>query len=99
MSQGAAAAARLGDFVSEAAPPAGARARAAIAVLDTVGVTLAGASEPASRIVRQVIAAEGGEACTVCGTPDFGAARRPAEYPDMNTTRTLGWSSASRSTW
>ena len=68
MSQTAAATARLGDFVSDAAPPAGARARAAIAVLDTVGVTLAGASEPASLIVRQVVAAEGGDACGVFGT-------------------------------
>jgi 2-methylcitrate dehydratase PrpD len=65
----AAATARLGDFVSDAAPPAEARARAAIAVLDTVGVSLAGASEPASLIVRQVVAAEGGDACTVFGTP------------------------------
>ena len=68
MSHIAAATARLGDFVSEAAPPAEARARAAIAVLDTVGVSLAGASEPASLIVRQVVAAEGGDACTVFGT-------------------------------
>jgi 2-methylcitrate dehydratase PrpD len=68
MSQTAAATARLGDFVSDAAPPAGARARAAVAVLDTVGVTLAGASEPASLVVRQVVAAEGGNACGVFGT-------------------------------
>ena len=68
MSQAAAATARLGDFVTDAAPPAGARARAAVAVLDTVGVTLAGASEPASRIVQQVVAREGGDACGVFGT-------------------------------
>lgn len=37
-------------------------------MLDTVGVTLAGAAEPAARIVQQVIAAEGGDACTVIGT-------------------------------
>ena len=53
VSQPAAATARLGDFVSDAAPPPAARARAAIAVLDTVGVTLAGASEPASLIVQR----------------------------------------------
>ena len=47
--------------------PARARARRS-PVLDTVGVTLAGASEPASLIVRQVIAAEGGDACGVFGT-------------------------------
>ena len=93
MSQAAAATARLGDFVSDAAPPAGARARAAIAVLDTVGVTLAGASEPASLIVRQVVAAEGGDACGVFGTPvrasmsgaalANGTAAHALDYDDM----------------
>ena len=68
MSHTAATTARLGDFVSDAAPPAGARARAATAVLDTVGVILAGVSEPASRIVRELVAAEGGDACGVFGT-------------------------------
>lgn len=62
------ATARMGDFVVEARPPAEARARAAVAVLDTVGVTLAGASEPASRIVQAVVATEGGDACSVLGT-------------------------------
>jgi 2-methylcitrate dehydratase PrpD len=64
----AAATVRLGDFVTAASPPAEACTRAAIAVLDTVGVTLAGASEPASLIVRQVVEGEGGDACTVFGT-------------------------------
>ncbi|HUE89797.1 MAG TPA: MmgE/PrpD family protein [Vicinamibacterales bacterium] len=59
---------RVGDFVVDARPPALARARAAAAVLDTAGVTLAGASEPASRIVQQVVANEGGGACRVLGT-------------------------------
>lgn len=62
------AVARLGDFVANAAPPAAARARAAVAVLDTIGVTLAGASEPAARIVQQVVEAERGDACPVFGT-------------------------------
>ena len=53
------ATARLGEFVVGARPPAGARARAATAVLDTVGVTLAGASEPAARIVQAMVATEG----------------------------------------
>jgi 2-methylcitrate dehydratase PrpD len=89
----AAATARLGDFVSDAAPPAEARARAAIAVLDTVGVSLAGASEPASLIVRQVVASEGGDACTVFGTPvrasmsgaalANGTAAHALDYDDM----------------
>ena len=60
--------ARLGAFVVSAAPPAAARARAAAALLDTIGVTLAGASEPAARIVQRAIAAEGGDACRVLGT-------------------------------
>jgi len=68
VSHTAAATARLGDFIRDAAPPPEARARAAVAVLDTVGVTLAGASEPASRIVQRVVAAEGGDACGVFGT-------------------------------
>jgi 2-methylcitrate dehydratase PrpD len=50
------------------APPAEARARAAAAVLDTVGVTLAGASEPAARAVQQMVAADGGNSCRVLGT-------------------------------
>lgn len=62
------AAARFGAFAVNAQPPADARARAAAAVLDTVGVTLAGAAEPAARIVQQMIADEGSGRCTVLGT-------------------------------
>jgi 2-methylcitrate dehydratase PrpD len=58
---------RLGRFVVEGAPPSRARATAASAFLDTVGVTLAGASEPASRIVRETVAAEGEGPCVVIG--------------------------------
>jgi 2-methylcitrate dehydratase PrpD len=65
--------ARLGEFIANAVPPPGARGRAAAAVLDTVGVTLAGVSEPASLIARQVIVAEGGDACAVFGTADRGS--------------------------
>jgi 2-methylcitrate dehydratase PrpD len=57
----------LGRFVVEAAPPADARAAAARAFLDTIGVTLAGACEPAGRIVQQVIAADGAGPCHVLG--------------------------------
>src|SRR2546425_11398121 len=60
--------ARLSAFVIGAVPPPAARTRAAAALLDTVGVTLAGASEPAGRIVQRVVAAEGGDACPVFGT-------------------------------
>jgi 2-methylcitrate dehydratase PrpD len=54
--------------VTGAVPPPLARARAATAVLDTVGVALAGAAEPASRGVQQVAGAEGGGGCRVWGT-------------------------------
>src|SRR6266850_3973686 len=58
----------LGEFVASSMPPAAARTRAARAVLDTIGVTLAGASEPAARIVQAVVSAEGGDACRILGT-------------------------------
>jgi 2-methylcitrate dehydratase PrpD len=63
-----AALAMLSAFATGATPPPLARARAAAAILDTIGVTLAGAAEPAGRIVQQVIAGDGGDACTVAGT-------------------------------
>ena len=66
--------AALGEFVARAEPPAAARRRAAAAVLDTIGVTLAGAAEPAARIVQAVVSEEGPEgagarhACRILGT-------------------------------
>jgi len=57
----------LADFIVGADPPAATRAAAARAVLDTVGVTLAGSVEPAARIVQGEIASEGAGACTVIG--------------------------------
>jgi 2-methylcitrate dehydratase PrpD len=60
---------RLAHFAATAAPPPEARAMAASAFLDTVGVTLAGVSEPASRIVREIVAAEEPGACAILGTP------------------------------
>ena len=62
-----AASARLAEFVANAAPPADARARAAAAVLDTIGVALAGATEPASRIVQKTILSDSAGPCTVFG--------------------------------
>ncbi len=86
-------AARLAEFVVNARPPREARNAAAVAVLDTVGVTLAGASEPASRIVQRVVATEGGGTCPVFGTPDRasasgaalanGTAAHALDYDDM----------------
>ena len=48
------AATRLAAFVSSAIVPDTARATARDAVLDTVGVMLAGATEPAAQIVQRV---------------------------------------------
>ena len=58
----------LAAFAIESSPPPDARSRAATAILDTVGVTLAGVSEPASRAVQAVVSADGGHACSVLGT-------------------------------
>ena len=58
----------LGCFVVDASPPPAARAIATRALIDTVGVTLAGASEPAGRIVQQVVAADGAGPCRILGT-------------------------------
>ncbi len=54
------AAVRLGTFAATAEVPAAARAAARGAVQDTIGVALAGAGEPAARIVQRVLAADGG---------------------------------------
>jgi 2-methylcitrate dehydratase PrpD len=58
----------LAAFVTSATPPPIARARAAAAILDTIGVTLAGAAEPVSRILQSVTTPLSGEFCTVLGT-------------------------------
>jgi 2-methylcitrate dehydratase PrpD len=64
----AAAAGTLASFITAGVPPPEARERARSAVLDTIGVTLAGVPEPASAIVRDLAAAEGGDGCRVLGT-------------------------------
>src|SRR5262245_61558977 len=61
-------AARLAEFVVSARPSAEASRRAASAFLDTIGVILAGVHEPASRAVREVVDAEGGDGCQVIGS-------------------------------
>ncbi|HJZ71289.1 MAG TPA: MmgE/PrpD family protein [Vicinamibacterales bacterium] len=58
----------LASFVVSAAPPSRARATAARAFLDTIGVTLAGVGEPAARIVQRVTGTESSGACGVIGT-------------------------------
>jgi len=60
--------AALANFVSTADPPPAARAAAARAFLDTLGVALAGASEPAARSVARVVAADGRGPCAIVGT-------------------------------
>jgi len=59
---------KLADFVVTATPPPEARATAARALVDTVGVTLAGAIQPAARIVQRVVEQEGSGPCAVLGT-------------------------------
>lgn len=58
----------LGAFAITASPPAGARDTAARAVLDTIGVTIAGAKEPAAVAVQRVIANAPSHPCAVVGT-------------------------------
>ena len=64
--------AAMAEFVTAAQPPPPASAMATAAVLDTIGVALAGATEPAARIVQSTIATQTEDRCTV-----FGAAVRP----------------------
>jgi 2-methylcitrate dehydratase PrpD len=58
----------LAQFVIASSPPPEARRRAAAAFLDTIGVMLAGASEPASRAVQAILAAGAAGPCVVVGT-------------------------------
>ena len=82
----------LGRFVVEAAPPAAARDAAARAVLDTIGVALAGAVEPAARAVQRVVIDSQGP-CTILGLATSaspgdaalanGTAAHALDYDDM----------------
>src|SRR5437016_2698546 len=61
--------ASIADFIVASHVPQGAIPLARNAFLDTIGVTLAGAVEPASRIVQKLAAAEGcAGPCPVLGT-------------------------------
>ncbi|MBI2186840.1 MAG: MmgE/PrpD family protein [Acidobacteria bacterium] len=62
-------AALLVEFVAHAIPPRPARATAAAAVRDTLGVMLAGATEPAARLVQAMAVDEGQGPCAIVGTP------------------------------
>ena len=68
MTSPVAALARLAGFTIAGAPPTEARAAAATAFLDTIGVALAGTGEAASRAVRDVVALESPGPCVVLGT-------------------------------
>ena len=81
-------------FVVSAEVPARALEKARSAFLDTVGVTLAGAVEPAARIVQDVVAEEGGApTCRILGTSQKtgpaqaalanGTAAHALDYDDM----------------
>ena len=65
---GKTAAARMAEFILVGRPPAEARALAAMALCDTLGVILAGAPEPAARIVRDTLTVESHGPCHVLGT-------------------------------
>jgi 2-methylcitrate dehydratase PrpD len=84
----------LASFVATASVPPEARVRAQGAVMDTIGVTLAGSVEPAARIVQRVVTAEGGAPqCSIFGTVQRtsasaaalanGTAAHALDYDDM----------------
>jgi len=87
----------MADFIVGAAPAAAARDRAATAVIDTVGVAIAGSIEPAASIVRKSLQLDASHApdrlCSVWGTsarapaPDAalanGTAAHALDYDDM----------------
>jgi 2-methylcitrate dehydratase PrpD len=85
--------AAMAEFVVNAAVPIGARARAAVAVKDTIGVMLAGSAEPAARIAQSLAAEDGVGDCRVLGTPlttsagvaalANGVAAHALDYDDM----------------
>lgn len=85
---------RFADFVVGAQIPDAARAVAATAYFDTIGVMLAGTLEPSARAVRDAARFEGGEPrCRIIGTSDVtsaswaalanGTAAHALDYDDM----------------
>jgi 2-methylcitrate dehydratase PrpD len=85
--------AAFAEFIVGGVPPVAARQRAAAAVGDTVGVILAGAIEPAARMVQEMADEESGGDCRILGTsqtagPDGaalanGVAAHALDYDDM----------------
>ena len=84
---------RMAAFVVGAEPPADARSRAAVAILDTIGVAHGGFHEPAPTIVRKMLGAGSGGPCSVWGSdlrasaPDAalanGTAAHALDFDDM----------------
>jgi 2-methylcitrate dehydratase PrpD len=84
---------RMAEFIVDGKPPAEARRRAAIALCDTVGVILAGASEAAADIIRRTVVAESRGNCRLLGTSESaavgdaalanGVAAHAHDYDDM----------------
>jgi 2-methylcitrate dehydratase PrpD len=72
------AASRCAAFAATAVPNAEGRTRAAAAIVDTVGVTLAGAQEPAARAVHAVVRGEGAGPCRVLGAGFLASAQGAA---------------------
>ena len=83
---------RVAEFLAGAVPPDAARMVAAAAFRDTAGVILAGAVEPAARVVRGLAGDTRGE-CRILGTPQLagpeeaamanGVAAHALDYDDM----------------
>jgi 2-methylcitrate dehydratase PrpD len=83
----------IAEFITSATPPAEARKRAAVALCDTIGVTLAGVPEAAAQIIRRSVIAESHGNCRVIGTTDRaspgdaalanGVAAHAHDYDDM----------------
>lgn len=63
------ATAAIAEFIVREHVPADARARAATAFNDTIGVILSGATEPAGRMAQAMAAEEGAGDCRILGTP------------------------------
>ena len=84
---------KVAEFITVGHPPAEARRRAVTALVDTVGVILAGVPEPAAKIIRQTVVAESQGNCTVLGTSEHasagdaalanGVAAHAHDYDDM----------------
>src|SRR5437867_3900399 len=83
----------MAEFIVDGTPPDVARERAAVAACDTIGVMLAGAPEPASRIIVRTAVADSHGPCRVIGTRETagasdaalanGVAAHALDYDDM----------------